>query len=127
MKLEHMALNVDNPPAMADWYSQHLGMRVLRAREDAPYTRFLADSAGCVFLELYRKPEDGLPDYRAMPTGRLHLGFLTTAPEQDRDRLLAAGAALVADESLRDGSRVVTFRDPWGFAFQISQRTRNWV
>jgi len=30
LRLEHVALNVADPRAMADWYVAHLGMRVVR-------------------------------------------------------------------------------------------------
>src|SRR5262249_45002677 len=43
MDIEHMALNVPDPVAMADWYTEHLGMRVVRSVPGPPHTRFLAD------------------------------------------------------------------------------------
>ena len=46
MKLEHFALNVIDPVAMATWYVEHLGLTTVRQVADAPYTHFLADSSG---------------------------------------------------------------------------------
>ena len=31
MDIEHFAINVKDPRAMADWYVRHLGLRVLRS------------------------------------------------------------------------------------------------
>lgn len=127
MKFEHLALNVTDPVAMADWYVAHLGMRVLRSRDDTPYTRFLADSAGCIFFELYAKPEAGCPDYAGIPAARFHFGFLSEAIAGDKARLVQAGATLVSEDTTRDGSTCVTLRDPWGVCFQVTARTKRWV
>ena len=42
MKLEHVALLVADPVAMADWYTKHLGMRVAREGDAPGHARFLA-------------------------------------------------------------------------------------
>ena len=54
MKIEHMALNVAEPREMARWYADHLGMRVVRGDDCAPWIHFIADQSGMVMLELYR-------------------------------------------------------------------------
>jgi catechol 2,3-dioxygenase-like lactoylglutathione lyase family enzyme len=46
--IEHLALNVNNPVAMAAWYTAHLGMRVVRNLAEEPDTHFLADQSGRV-------------------------------------------------------------------------------
>jgi glyoxylase I family protein len=66
MKLEHLFLNVDDPVAMATWYGEHLGLRTVRQVADAPYTHFLADSAGTMLLEIYKNPPDEVPPYAEM-------------------------------------------------------------
>ena len=48
MDIEHLALNVPDPVGMAAWYVEHLGMRVLRKLDAAPFTHFLADGSGRV-------------------------------------------------------------------------------
>ena len=53
MKFEHFALNVPDARASAQWYVAHMGMRIARTRQDAPYTSFLADDTGRVILEVY--------------------------------------------------------------------------
>ena len=75
MRLEHLALNVAEPIAMADWYVEHLGMRVVREGPPPVNTRFLADSGGTILLEIYRNPPDAVPDYASMDPLLLHIAF----------------------------------------------------
>src|SRR5436190_1717947 len=75
LRLEHVALNVADPRAMADWYVAHLGMRVVRQVDGPPHTRFLADAAGATVVELYENPAARIPDYLGMDPLELHLAF----------------------------------------------------
>lgn len=122
MKIEHFALNVKDPVTVADWYCKHLGMEVKKGMTEAPYTHFLADSTGQVMVEIYNNPADQVPDYSSMHPLLLHLAFVSEAPDSDRDRLLAAGATLVEEIHLPDGSHLIMLRDPWGFAIQLCKR-----
>jgi glyoxylase I family protein len=122
MTFEHFALNVPDARAAAAWYGAHLGLRVVRAKPEAPHTHFLADSTGRVFLELYTNPVDPIPDYPAQHPLRVHFAFAVTEARAERARLVAAGAALVGEESLPDGSLLVMLRDPWGVPVQLCQR-----
>ncbi|MEZ5072090.1 MAG: VOC family protein [Bacteroidales bacterium] len=122
MKLEHVAFNVADPVAMADWYGRYLGMTTVRSVEGPPHTHFLADSSGTMMLEVYNNPPDRVPDYAAMDPLLLHVAFVSEHPDADRDALVAAGATLVADQHLEDGSHLVMLRDPWGLAIQLCKR-----
>ena len=122
MKIEHFAVNVNDPVAVAKWYCEHLGMNVKRKSDQAPFAHFMADSTGQVMLEIYRNPPDEVPDYASMNPLLLHLAFVSETPETDRDRLLAAGAELFEELHLPDGSHIVMLRDPWGFAIQLCKR-----
>jgi glyoxylase I family protein len=123
LRVEHVALNVADPDAIAGWYVAHLGMRVVRRVEGVPHTRFLADAAGRTVVEIYASPEAPVPDYRAMDPLVLHLAFDSKDPDADRAELVAAGASAVSDGLLPDGSRLVMLRDPWGLAIQLCART----
>ena len=46
MKIEHLAINVERPTEMVQWYVDNLGMQVARANNDANETFFIADDAG---------------------------------------------------------------------------------
>ena len=50
MKIEHVALNVADPVAMARWYTEHLKLTVVKGMDTIPYTHFLADDGGTVML-----------------------------------------------------------------------------
>jgi len=124
MKLEHVALNVSDPVAMASWYTRHLGLEIVRGQETAPYTHFLRDSGGNMMIEIYKNPPDQVPDYGKMNPLVLHVAFVTLDPDKDKARLLEAGATGVQDETLADGSRIVMLRDPWGLAIQLCKRAK---
>ena len=122
MKLEHFALNVIDPVAMAKWYVEHLGLTTVRQVADAPYTHFLADSSGTILLEIYNNPPDQVPPYAEMDPLLLHVAFVSEDPESDKVALLAAGATLVEELRFDDGSHLVMLRDPWGLAIQLCKR-----
>lgn len=122
MKLEHFALNVEEPLEMAEWYVKHLGLKVVRQAKTAPFTTFLSDDSGNIMLEIYKNPVDEVPVYREMNPLLVHLAFVSTSPAEDKKRLLQAGASLESDQQLEDGSHLVMLRDPWGLSIQFCKR-----
>jgi catechol 2,3-dioxygenase-like lactoylglutathione lyase family enzyme len=122
VKLEHIAFNVSAPVETAEWYAKYLDMEIVFAREDAPFTRFLADESGQITLEFYNNPPDQVPDYKSMNPQLLHIAFVSKDPDQDQSRLLAAGATFVSDEITPLGTRLVMLRDPWGLPLQLCNR-----
>lgn len=121
MKIEHIAVNVADPVAMAAWYGAHLGLKVVRRVLTPPHTHFLSDSHGAI-IEIYHNPPDAVPNYAAMDPLLLHLAFTSADPAADRELLVAAGATFVSDAKLPDGSHLVMLRDPWGLAIQLCRR-----
>jgi catechol 2,3-dioxygenase-like lactoylglutathione lyase family enzyme len=124
MKFEHLALNVPDVRAMSRWHVEHLGLTVLRAMETAPFTHFLADETGRVFIELYSNPSAPYPDYASMPPLVLHVAFFAPDAGVVQQRLLAAGATPFSDDTMPDGTRLIFVRDPWGLAVQLCQRAK---
>jgi catechol 2,3-dioxygenase-like lactoylglutathione lyase family enzyme len=51
MRIEHVAVNVSDPRAMAAWYCAHLGFTVKRQEDTPPYTHFLADGSHLKMLK----------------------------------------------------------------------------
>ena len=125
MKLEHVAVNVSDPVAMADWYQRNLGMEVVLSMGDEPFTHFLRDSGGTMMLEVYKNPPDSVPQYADMDPLLLHFAFVSDDPNADKSRLLQAGASLISDQHLDDGSHLVMMRDPWGLCIQLCKRGTN--
>lgn len=123
MKVEHFALQVPDPVAMANWYVEHLGCKIARSGGEPSHARFLLDGAGSVLLEIYRNPRASVPEYHRMDPLLVHLAFVSEAPARDRDRLLQAGASLVEDLTTSPaGDQLVMLRDPWGIALQLVKR-----
>lgn len=125
MKLEHTAYQVEDPPAVARWYVEHLGLTVKRAQTAVPFGCFLADDGDAVMLEFYRQPHLPVPDYRTVDPLILHLAFWADDVRGVRARLIAAGATAVGDVVTNDqGDQVAMLRDPWGLPVQLVRRER---
>ena len=124
MKFEHFALNVPEPRAQAQWYVQHVGFTIARARDDEPFTHFLADETGRTMVELYANPKAPYPDYAAMPPLCFHIAVVAPDARSERARLEKAGAKLFLEDPQPDGSLLVMMRDPWGVPLQLCQRTK---
>jgi len=124
MKFEHVAFNVPDARAQAHWLAAHLGFTIFRRVEEAPHTHFLADETGRVVLELYTNRAARVPDYRAQDPLVLHFAVATADAGAQKDALTGAGAELVSDTTLPDGTRLVMLRDPWGLPLQFCQRAQ---
>ncbi|MCF7974849.1 MAG: VOC family protein [Phycisphaerae bacterium] len=124
MKIEHLALNVSDPTAMGAWYKAHLGMKIVLGLTEPPYTHFLADDGGTVMMELYHNTSALVPDYPNQDPLVFHLAFVSPDPAADKARLIGVGAAALKDETLADGSVLITVRDPWGIPVQLCKRAK---
>jgi glyoxylase I family protein len=122
MKIEHIAFNVADPIAVADWYVAHLGLRIIRHIPAPTQTHFLADDAGDTVIEIYCNPPEEVPDYAAMNPLQFHLAFVSESPAADRTRLVAAGSTAVDELNFPDGSHLIMLRDPWGLPLQLCKR-----
>ena len=127
MHLEHVALNLPEPRAAAQWYADNLEMRIVKRVDEAPFMTFVADSRGGM-LEFYRDPAGELPDYKSMNPLTLHLAFAVDDIEAERDRLIAAGATDAGEtETTPTGDRLLFLRDPWGVPLQLLTRAEPFV
>lgn len=123
MKMEHCALQVPDPVAMADWYVEHVGCRVARAGEEAPFVRFLLDGSGSVMIEIYRNPLLPVPAYLDLDPLLFHIAFLSDDLAADRDRLVSAGATIATDiVTSPAGDQLLMLRDPWSIPLQLVKR-----
>jgi glyoxylase I family protein len=123
MRIEHIALNVPEPGAMARWYADTLDMTIVESNDEPPFGQFVADDGGCM-IELYRNDAFCIPDYANQPPAIVHLAFVSADPLADAARLITAGATQINDETAADGSHILTLRDPWGLAIQLCRRTQ---
>jgi len=123
MKIEHLALNVTDPTAMGIWYKENLGMQIVMGLAEPPFTHFLADDGGAVMVEIYHNQTAEIPDYPSRDPLIFHLAFVSEDPVADKARLIEAGATELKDETLADGSVLLTVRDPWGIPVQLCKRS----
>jgi len=124
IRLEHVAINVPDPVAMATWYNQHLGMKIMREGPAPVNMRFIADPDGNMMLELYNNPPEAVPDYANMNPLLLHIAFMVDDVDATKTRLLAAGATVTKDiETTEAGDKLMILRDPWGVPIQFLTRS----
>ena len=123
MKIEHVAINVEDPISTAKWFCDHLGFTIKRSSKEPPFAHFVADDSGAVMIEIYGNREVPTPDYRAMNPMELHLAMVSENVEADVERLVAAGAELIGSISYQPtGDIMALLRDPWGFTLQLVKR-----
>jgi len=128
MKIEHFALQVSDPVAMADWYQTHLGCDIKRSTGAPTHQRFLSDSSGAIMLEFYHNPRVPVPEYESMDPLLVHIAFVSESLELDRARLVNAGAKIAEDLITNPGGdQLIMLRDPWGVAVQLVKRAKSMV
>ena len=123
MKIEHVAFNVKDSRALADWYVEHLGMTIIRSFDEPPYIRFLGDDDNTTLLEVYSNPIGEYVEYGSFHPVTFHIAFTVEDMESTRQRLVDAGGTLDGDiDHTPVGDRLAFVRDPWGNAVQLVQR-----
>ena len=125
MNIEHFALNVPDPASLARWYVEHLGMRIVRHLDEAPFTHFIADESGRTVIEIYQHTKALIPDYFAMDPLVLHIAFVADDVKATVQRLQQAGAALAGEITTTPaGDEMAFLHDPWGVVIQLVRRAR---
>jgi len=125
IRLEHVAINVEDPAAMAKWYCENLGMKIVRKGPSPVNMRFISDAGGNMMLELYNNPPDAVPDYPSMDPLLLHIAFMVDDVNAICKKLIAAGATIAVDVNITPaGDELVILRDPWGVPIQFLKRAK---
>lgn len=120
---EHVAINVPDPVAMADWYCENLGMKIMHKGEPPVNARFVSDDAGNMMFELYNNSSAAIPDYTSQDMLVLHIAFKVDDVKETCDKLVQAGAKWDRELTTTDsGDVIATLRDPWGVAIQFVKR-----
>ncbi len=123
IRLEHVAINVEDPVEMAKWYCENLGMKIVRKGPAPVNMHFISDAGGNMMLEIYNNPPDAVPDYRAMDPLSLHIAFMVDDVEGISRKLVAAGATVASEITVTDsGDKLTILRDPWGVPIQFLKR-----
>jgi glyoxylase I family protein len=125
MKMEHIGFNVKEPKAVAKWYVENLGLKVVKQGGPPTYGHFLADSSGQGILEFYCNTRAPIPDYASMDPVTLHVALVSDEVRADRKRLIDAGAAPEGEATVTpEGDELAMVRDPWGLAIQLAKRRK---
>ena len=125
IRLEHVAINVEDPAAMARWYRDNLNMKIVRKGPPPANMRFISDAGGNMMLELYNNPPDEVPDYPSMNPLSLHIAFMVDDVKAIMKKLMAAGATIAVDiNTTPAGDELVILRDPWGVPIQFLKRAK---
>jgi glyoxylase I family protein len=125
IRLEHVAINVENPVAMAKWYCENLGMKIVRQGPPPVNMRFISDAGGNMMLELYNNPPNAVPDYASMDPLTLHIAFMVDDVKETCRKLIAAGATIASEIVVTDsGDELAMLRDPWGVSIQFLKRAK---
>ncbi|MHC4323299.1 MAG: VOC family protein [Planctomycetota bacterium] len=123
IRLEHVAINVENPAEMAKWYCDNLGMKIVRKGPAPVNMHFISDAGGNMMLEVYTNPPNAVPDYKSMNPLTLHIAFMVDDVEKIKRRLITAGATIATDITVTgSGDKLVMLRDPWGVPIQFLKR-----
>lgn len=136
LSLHHVAITVPDLDGAIDWYTEVLGMRVIRreAETDVDDTainlrgervrlrgaELAVNGSGGPFVELHEfLNPTGIGDRRLCDTGISHFAFYTEDIHAEHNRLRALGVSFssppqhIADGGLA-GDWWVYFTDPWG-------------
>ena len=123
MKLEHIAINVTEPAALAAWYGANCNLKIIRADDAEPFIHFLAESSGAGVIEIYSNPTGEYPDYASMSKFTFHIAFVVDDIEAEMARLVAAGGSAEGEPfKLGNGDTTGFVRCPWGIALQLITR-----
>ncbi len=124
MQFEHFGINVPDAAAMADWYVKNCDMKIVHALPQSNQTYFLADVKGRVVMEIYTNPKDTIVDHSTKHPLRFHFAFAVKEPDLMKEKLIKAGASVVEELKMDDGSHLIMMRDPWGVPFQLCNRAK---
>lgn len=122
MKIEHFAINVEEPAKVADWYCEHLSMSIAHKLNDPANTHFLSDSSDNMMFEIYNNSKVTsmlLDQYHPL---QMHLAFVSIDPVSDSEKLCRHGATFFERVDLPNGSILIMLRDPWGMPIQLCKR-----
>lgn len=122
MEFEHFALNIADPVKFVNWYTSNCSMKILKSMNVKPFTHFLADSTGRSIVEIYSNSEARIPDYTNNHYLEFHFAFKVEDVSVMKDKLLSAGAKLLDEIKLENGTHIVTLRDPFGIPIQLCKR-----
>jgi len=125
VRFEHIAFHVLDPVATAKWYTDNLGMKIVRVDGNPINIVFVADSITHMMVEFFRATNYPLFEPTKINPMSLHLAFSTPNIVETQKKLVDGGATII--DSLRktvSGDQVLMLRDPWGLPLQFAERVK---
>lgn len=120
VRFEHLALNVDNPEQVADWYVKYLGLQLVSKSKKMI---FVADLRRHFMFEFYNKAE-AAGRYSDINHAASHVAFAVDDAAAVAGKLVGGGAKILKEFTNPAGDKVINMADPWGNHLQIIQRVK---
>jgi len=122
MKIEHVGIYSQDTRALANWYVENLGLRVVRCleRQGRPPIYFLAAGQGAEIEIL--PTEESSADRTLNAQGLSHVGLLVDDFEATEDRCKDRGISLRGIRDTSNGWRIGYIEDPDGNTLEIVHR-----
>jgi len=120
VRFEHVAINVENPQKVADWYVKYVGLRIV---SESKKMIFVGDPDGNFMFELYNKPV-AKGKYSDLNHAAGHVAFATDDAEGLAKKMVAGGAKLLKQFNNPVGDTVINMMDPWGNNLQVIHRVK---
>ena len=122
MRIEHFAIYAEDTIALADWYCEKFGLKIVFQGDQQPPMIFVADEEGMA-IEIIGRPAREQPiDFNTV----FHFAFLANDFDKVCEELKEQGVAL-EDETVgaAAGVRLCFFDDPAGNRGQIVWRAQS--
>ena len=119
-RFEHMAINVENPKKVADWYVAYVGLKIV---SESKKMIFIADQGGHFSFELYNKPE-AKGRYSELNHAAAHVAFATDDADALANKMVEGGAKILKKFTNPVGDTVINMMDPWGNNLQVIHRVK---
>ena len=120
IRFEHIAIDVENPKAVADWYVKYMGLTII---SESKKMIFVGDPDHHCMFELYKKP--GVKGrFSSLSHDSSHVAFATDDAAGLSKSMVEGGAKILKQFTNPVGDIVINMTDPWGNNLQIIQRVK---
>ena len=120
VRFEHLAINVENPREVADWYVKYVGLEILSASKKMIFVR---DPGNHFMLELYHKP-DAKGSFSSLNNSAGHVAFGVDDADTLSKAMVGGGAKILGTKTNPAGDTVINMTDPWGNNLQVIHRVK---
>jgi len=120
VRFEHIAIDVENPETVADWYVKYMGLKIISKSKKMI---FVGDPEHHYMFELYKKA--GVEGrFSSLSHDSSHVAFSTSDAAELSKKMVEGGAKILKTFTNPVGDRVINMQDPWGNNLQVIQRVK---